>query len=423
MKLQLRNLALAGCLGLLSTPALADGNETLGAPTGLTIATGSDYLLFGAGLAETGSASAPAFVPLEANVVQVFAYWDGLALDPNLPGVTDQITLNGMEVTGALIGGPSAFIGPYNSFAYRADVTSLGLIAPGSNTVTASGLDFDYRNNGFGLVVLLDGSGDTETIALRDGSDFAYGDFAAPFDTTDLQTFHFAPSEKVRLGEFGMFVSGVDLDRPSVIEVTVGSNTLRLADLLGSGSGSQWDVRELSLDIPAGVTEVSIRVLSEDSGQGPYAGGQVASLNWLAATFSIENAEGPQQYGCTPHFWSCNWWRWDPWCTSDNVTSSLVLTDRFNAVLGVNPWQSGLWNHKKLWNGLNGWSWGGRKKRALNRHVVAALLNADSNINYPYTVAEVRALYRDAVGAASGPATVRSALQTLRQANRLGCPW
>lgn len=422
MKRPLRTLTLAGGLLALSGAALADGTESLGAPAGINLAEGSDYLLAGAGLADTGSGTASLSVPAEATVVQVLAYWDGLALQNDLPGSTDTIFLNGVEVTGDRIGGPSAFIGQFHSFAYRADVTGLGLIGAGENLVTATGLDFGYRNNGFGLIVITDDGNATETVGLVDGSDFAFGDFAAPYDTTVEQTFSFEPSNQVRLAQLGLFVTGVDLDRPSVIEITIGGNVTRLADILGSNAGAQWDVQEFTFDIDPGVTSLSVRVLSEDSGVGPAAGGDIASLNWIAASLSIEAGDDPVQYGCSPHEWICNWWRWDPWCTGDNATASLVLTDRFNQVLGVTPWQSGVSNHKKLWHVIHGWSWGGWARRALNRHVVAALLNADANINYPYTVEEIRTLYQDAVGAIDGPQTIYGLLCTLHAANHLGCP-
>jgi hypothetical protein len=67
--------------------------------------------------------------------------------------------------------------------------------------------------------------------------------------------------------------------------------------------------------------------------------------------------------------------------------------------------------------GLNG---GG--KAALARHAAAALLNADSDVDFPYTKDEVIALYRDGLGVDAGPETVTSAKDILEDANELGCP-
>lgn len=421
----LRNLAVSGLSLALSASALADGTETLGVPLGIQMAAGTDYVLAGVGLADSGTGTVLASIPEGSTIRQVLAYWDGLALNPNLPSQNDTILLNGLEVTGTRIGGPSNFVGPYNSFAYRADVTQLGLIGPGENMVFGEGLDFGYRNNGFGLVIVLDNGADTETVSLRDGSDFAYGNFPGAFATTELQVFGFDAAETERTAQLGLFVTGVEQNRPSVLEVTIGSQVSRYPDLFGSTAGAQWDAPELSLQIPAGVTSASVRVLSEDSGEGPAAGHQVSSLNWVVASLSIDSVEDLPQYGCTPGFWSCRWQRFDPWCTGDNYTESLVLTDRFNQVMGVSRWQSGIHNCSNLWSVLGGCGGfqGHWQTRLLNRHAVAALLNADSNINYPYTVDQVRSLYQDAVGATDGPETIWSTLSLFYNANQLGCPW
>ena len=54
--------------------------------------------------------------------------------------------LDGLEVTGTLIGGPVEFFVDQGQFvdasSYRADVTALNLIEPGPNTVQVSGLSF-----------------------------------------------------------------------------------------------------------------------------------------------------------------------------------------------------------------------------------------------------------------------------------------
>ncbi len=56
---------------------------------------------------------------------------------------------------------------------------------------------------------------------------------------------------------------------------------------------------------------------------------------------------------------------------------------------------------------------GGGGLAALGRHAAAALANADSGINYAYTLAQVVGIYKDAVGAIAGPETVDSAIAKL----------
>jgi len=140
--------------------------------------------------------------------------------------------------------------------------------------------------------------------------------------------------------------------------------------------------------------------------------GEAASANVVTFTNT------PSGEGCTPGFWKTHPQLWDGQGSND-VTSTIQTTDLFNATFGVTSAQSGLEDSVTLLDatGLNG---GGKK--ALARHAAAALASADSGIDYPYSVSQVIALYRDAVGADSGPETVQSALAKLQAANELGCP-
>jgi hypothetical protein len=91
----------------------------------------------------------------------------------------------------------------------------------------------------------------------------------------------------------------------------------------------------------------------------------------------------------------------------------------FNATMGATSTQSSPFNSLTL---LGACKLKGGQLKALARHAAAALANADSSIGYPYTVAQVIALYRDAVGADPGPETWESAKAKLEAANELGCP-
>lgn len=423
MNQRFRALLAAPSLVVATTAALwAEGTENLATPAGIQLAAGTEIVLSGTGLAGTQPGLITSELPEGATVLQVIAYWDGLALTGSLPGDTDTIFLGGVPVTGQLIGGPSNFIGAFHSFAFRADITDLALLDTGSNALSVDGLDFGFVNNGLSLLVVLDDGSGARDISLRDGSDFAFGGFGGDFTSTEAQTYSFTSSDQEREAQLGFVVSGVGEGRPNVIEITIGDNTTRYADVLGSTAGAEWDVVEFDLLIPEGVDTVTARVLSEDLGTGISAGGQIASLNWIASTFEIElNSPG---FGCSPYFWFTNWTTWDPWDTSDNKTGSVVLTDRFNETFGVHWYHSGLSSFSKLWWGLKGIGfWIGWEHRLLNRHAVTALANADAGIGYPMSVEEVKALYRDAVGADSGPETIWSALATFQAANSLGCPW
>jgi hypothetical protein len=175
-------------------PAGADGTETLGPPT-ITLADGDDFVGAGVGLFGTeptgpepgGSRPVSLTVPAGATVQQVLVYWEGQSTTPG--GPTDTILVNGTAVTGQLIGGPTDFgrAGPVITQTYRADVTSLGVLVAGANTVNLGGLDFDRKNSGAGVFAILD-TGDPGTVVMRDGNDFAFNILPAPLDTTTSTT-------------------------------------------------------------------------------------------------------------------------------------------------------------------------------------------------------------------------------------------
>ena len=140
--------------------------------------------------------------------------------------------------------------------------------------------------------------------------------------------------------------------------------------------------------------------------------GEAASANVVTFTNT------PSGEGCTPGFWKTHPQLWDG-VGGNDVTNTVQTTDLFNATFGVTSAQSGLADTVTLLDATN---LNGGGKKALARHAAAALASADSGIDYPYSVAQVRALYRDGVGADAGPETVQSALAKLQAANELGCP-
>ncbi len=135
--------------------------------------------------------------------------------------------------------------------------------------------------------------------------------------------------------------------------------------------------------------------------------------------------------GCSPGYWKNHTSYWNG-IGSNEKTATIKTSTKFNTVLGVTGTNSGVANCMTLLAALDlpnvSPSCGkvgspSNEKLALNRHTAAALANADTNLNYPYTLAEVIALYRDAVGAVSGPETISSAKAKLSAANELDCPY
>jgi hypothetical protein len=276
------------CVGMSPLGALADGTQTLG-PPGITVATGTGILAAG-----TGMVSQPGTIELDipsgAEVNQVLLYWSGYSLIPNPGDAT--IEVNGNVVSGTLMGGPQVNDpGTHNDYAYRADITGLGLVSDGLTSLTVEGLEFvgGVAEGAGVLVVYDDGSGLSDT-AIRDGIDGAFEPRPPPLDATVPQTFSFNSADIDRTATLAMFFSSVSGTlsgggfRPSAIEVTTGGFTDVLDNLLDSADGEEWDSVLIPVVIPAGETSLTVEALSVDN---LGIGGEPASLNWIAAGLAV----------------------------------------------------------------------------------------------------------------------------------------
>lgn len=411
-------LAAAILLSALAPAALADGSETLGAPS-LAIADGTAVIAAGVGLLDGQPGTIQLEIPGGVQIRQVIAYWEGQNKDFELHGTTDDIQIRGLAVTGDRIGGPIYLFSNVYGYTYRADITDLALVGVGTNFISVSGLDF-RQNMGAGLVVIVD-DGSAATIELRDGVDFAYEFFAAPRDLTVAQTFTVDPAALDRAARLNLFTSSIELGLANVVRISIdGEVAETLVDVLGDLDGPQWDTLHHELTLPAGATSVTVEVVSADAGTGPNAGAGSASLTWLFASFEAESSIDPNE-GCSPHFWLCHTGLWDG-AGGDDVTSGIHHYDHFNQTMGLSGWRTGMFDHWTLRHalyGYGGWWWW---HKLLNRHAAAALANADSGLNYEFSVDEVIGLYRDAVGGDQGPETIKSALIKLALANARVCP-
>jgi hypothetical protein len=310
-----RNTTLAICVTLPgailgSLPAHADGTEILG-PTSEVLAEGSQIIGAGTGLSVAQPGDIEIEIPAGVTVEQVLIYWDGADRDywdgadrvyptnaPIIDVTTDTINVSeggsDYEVEGVFIGGRT-FKSEVQHFAFRADITSLGLVSPGSNTLSISGLDFgiDSVETGAGVLVIVD-DGTSSTLGIFDGSDYAHANCAEPDSNcleTVKRTFSFPAATSARDAELAMFftsiagsVSGGDF-RPSVVRVWVGgAPPIELIDKLDSLDGEEWDTLNLEFEVPAGVTQVEVQAFSEDINN---IGNNPASFKWLTAAFSV----------------------------------------------------------------------------------------------------------------------------------------
>ena len=293
-------VVIAGLAGLAGTaPAGADGTETLGSPS-IGIAAGSGIAIGGTGLqSQPGTISVA--VPAGATVEQVLLYWEGDNANGAAPD--DTIVIEGTEVTGTLIGGPTQFFATVAFAAFRADITGLGLVAAGANSLEVSGLTNNFRNNGAGVAVIYDDGTDAH-LELRDGLDLAFVDFAPTLDTTAPQTYTFAAAAADRTATLSLFAASVDdsRPRPNAVDVTIGGVTTRFTNPFGSNDGLEWDSVDLTFVVPAGATSVTAQALSVGDGTGNLP----ASLAWIMGGLTVPTPPPPPPPGgctLTPGYW------------------------------------------------------------------------------------------------------------------------
>ena len=380
--------------------ALADGTETLGDPS-IPIASGSGFAAGGVGMDDGQPASFDVTVPAGAAVNQVLIYWEGFQAGPS---GDDTITVNGNAVTGALIGGPTNFFGSTYSSTYRADITGLGLVGAGTSTLTVWDMNFTRHNNGVGALVVYD-DGAAADLQLRDGNDLAFHAFSPTLDTTVAQTFSFDSAAVDRDVDLTLFASSVSPDgdnRPNSVEVTIDGSVTVFDTPFQSNNGPEFDVEVLTVTVPAGATNLTVQVLSNDP--PPTGDGLPASLAWIGAGLTVpiveDNGGGE---GCTPGFWK----------QSQHLDSWVGYSpdESYDVVFGVTS--------SKDWTLLEAAAAKGGGEKALARHATAALLNsANPDVDYEYSTAEVIALVQDAY--ATGD--FEGAKDTLEYQNELGCP-
>ncbi len=272
------------CAAIGATGALADGTETLGTPS-IPIGSGTGISVGGVGLAG-GAASFDVTVPPGASIVQVLLYWSG-----GFRSITDDsLTIDGVPITGTLIGGPTNFFSNVNFATYRADVTGVIPVFPGLNTFLADGLDFGVEDHGVGMVVIFDEGTTLSTIDIRDGQDLAFVNFAPPLDTTVKQIFTFPAAAVDRDAIVSMLFGSVGSPppvRPSAIEFTVGGVTTTRVNALGSFEGDFWDVFFQTVTIPAGETSLEVQAFSRSDGSDELP----ASFSWVAAALNVPGVE------------------------------------------------------------------------------------------------------------------------------------
>jgi hypothetical protein len=299
--------AVVFCLFIAVPVSYADGTDIL-EPTSAVLADGSGIIGAGVGLSVELSGDIEISVPEGAAVKQVLLYWDGAdrfysAAAPVSGVTTDTVLVSSFPVEGVYIGGRT-FGSDVQQFTFRADITSLGLISPGLNTLTISGVNFGSGSieNGAGVLVVID-DGTPSELGILDGSDYAYAGCLEDFNcqVTVKRAFTFPAAETARNADLTMFFTSVagevssNTDRPSTVRVWVGSaEPIEIVYELDGIAGEQWDTLEVEFEVPAGVDQVEVQAFSEDPN---LTGKDPASFKWLAAALSVPSSDGGQGGG------------------------------------------------------------------------------------------------------------------------------
>lgn len=138
----------------------------------------------------------------------------------------------------------------------------------------------------------------------------------------------------------------------------------------------------------------------------------------VIAAAGLATAQVDCEQGCSPGYWGQHPESWDG--VPEDFTSSIVHQIGFNAIFGVTPAESG---HADTVTLLDACNTGGGGLMALARHAAAGLPSAESLPCYPYSVPQVIAIYRDAIGVDPGPLEIAGALSDLANFNTIGCPY
>jgi hypothetical protein len=265
-----------------------NGTETLGPPT-IAIASGSCFAQGGVGMVGVDEGTLVIDVPMGVTINQVLVYWAGGTT--GAPG-DHTVKIDGNDVIGDPIGGPTNFFSNYIFYAYRADITAMGWVTNGVNSFTITDFDFDFsqgsldENNGIGMMVIYD-DGTLAEISVLDGLDMAYFDFEPTLDATVPQTFTFAGESADRMARMVIFAGSVGVGRPNSIKLTTSAGDDIRDNLLGSDDGLLWDTLCLTdILIPAGDTSVTVELISTITELDPVED-RGASMAWVGAGLSI----------------------------------------------------------------------------------------------------------------------------------------
>lgn len=294
-------------------PLLLSGSEELGdiEDDGIVLAEGTGIAAEGVGLRGDPKSAQPGTIEIDipGEPLQAFIYWEG---QNATEGGDDEIEVDGLPVTGTLIGGVTEFFDGAWSSAYRAELPEEIVLTSGLNSIEVGGLDFtrgcpDCRNNGASLLVIYDDGSDPTEIGVKDGLDLAFYNFDPPLDSTEPVTFDFTAAAEERTATLILQASSVGDDRPNVVDYEFDTGEAdRFVDPFQNSDGPDWDTVTFDdITIPAGAASMTLQAKSKADPTSPLPG-IPASMAWTMAALSVPSVEEVPQEGCTR---SKGYWR------------------------------------------------------------------------------------------------------------------
>jgi len=274
-----RKMIVAVTAGLLALPAISQASDLVKSLD--TQAKGLTLVSAAAGGFGLGSGSRNLTVNIQGTVKFARLYWIGRQRPCDLdagnncamtfaPYRDQKIVFDGHPVTGAIIGTenqPLSAGGPIFNLTYFADVTSY-VAAKGTGSQNFTFTDGDIASNlwrldGVGLLVgyIDPANPNTYRVVLWDGCDFAYGKDPVAGDTrtTDPVTIDHGINSAARTGQFTIFVGDTEASRPDRIDI---SNNPSVTNSLTSNAGPEMENETLSFNIPAGIGNTSVTLVS-----------------------------------------------------------------------------------------------------------------------------------------------------------------
>lgn len=364
--------------------------------------------------AGTGTEDGEATISLDVpgnSVEAVYLYWARrLPRDPHTEDLPPaEILVEGSTVEADQTYGPVETSGGGETPITYVAQLSTGLVSSGSNAITVE--DEVDGALGASLLVFYDSDDSPAGLALYDGVDFLWWNADDKFSqlaSARPVTFNVDKADVSRSATLRLLIGDVEPEQDenftTKLRLTIGGETEMVDNPFFGAEGEDWDDYSRSIEIPAGVTEVTVEPISPD--------GNGESMVWTMAGLSVQPPEGGE--GCTPGYWKQEH-------HEDSWPSAYDPGDAFTSVFYgdfsfVRPEHRTDPSELSLSEALD---LRGGDVNALTRHAVAALLNAASeDVSYDLTTDQVTSMFKAAVDGGD----VEGTKDKLEGYNEQGCP-